>query len=890
MDSYLKNLRNIGEIYLKNNIPLILLNGINPNGTCTCRKSDCAHKGKHPVQSKPNETALLDASEIGVHFSGTLPYNLAAWIRQDSGLIIIDVDKKNGGFEAFKKLENDFGTLPLTTKVNSGGGGFHLYYRLPEGLLNLIVSTATKNKYEGIDFITNGNIVIPGSRHHSMNYYTFDSSLESQNFSITELPESICKGLAAVAKKSAAALTQNVDEETINEGGRNNSLFKIALNLFSNNFSDEDAWSKLCELNSTKCNPPLAESELRSIFVSARKKIPQSYPYSVINGHTHVEIDNEQFEVGNFHIALNEQLKIDDGSDNQRTNIYLLKIVHPKIQPDIIKVSPEELESGTYLEKTDARLIIKSHKMKDHLRKAVRLLGDLTAVQEIKIHTGWTKLNGENVFITNSGAIGANGLDKNFRTHEDYGGPSGYTLSLAQNESDFQKFSKILADLVSVADPKVTYPLLASVFRAPLYSMLPTDFSVGVIGKTGSMKSTLAALFLSFYGTDFSVSNLPENFGSTPNAIELKTFLHKDVPLVIDDYVVGEINSNQGEKIFRSIGNRNGRHRLTKDILLRSSYIPRGLILFTGEDMNLKQSVRARMVLTYSESNSIDKKLLTDLQRKASHGELSKIMGEYVKWIAANFNLIAAAIKDELYLIPDKFNAELLHTRTAPNLSNLYLGITYFLKFCAEKNIFSEVNLKSFETNALNAFASLIKVQNEHQTGADPVESFLLCLRGAIEASKAHIKLEHEPALRVVGKFLGYRSHNNYGGQSTYQPTGDKIGLISGGQLMLHKDKTMLVVKDYARSRNIKFDISVSMLATHLKDKGLLITDPDRTTIKRTFEGNRERCWLFDNWLRILEPDFYETHQAGSDLSKATLNNLLSAPNAPLFTLTESTH
>lgn len=889
MDNHLNNLRSVGELYLRNNIPLILYHGVDLNGQCTCKVGNCRSTGKHPVNSNPVETAILDLSALNSQFSKSIKYNLAAWITKGSGLLIVDVDKKNGGLESFQQLEKDFGILPPTTKVNSGGGGFHLYYKIPKEFVNLTIPVNSK-KYLGIDFITNKNIVIPGSFHHSLNYYTFEDSLESKNFILAELPQVICKFLTENIKVAPTITVMNSDTETIEEGSRNNALFKIALDLFSKNFTDEDAWTTINELNIAKCRPPLDESELKTLFASARKKIPKSYPYSVANGHTYVEIENEQLEVGNFHIALKEQLKIDDGSDNQRTNIYLLKIIHPKIQPDIIKVSPEELESGTYLEKTDARLIIKSHKMKDHLRKAVRRLGDLNAIQEIKIHTGWTTQNGETVFITNSGAIGANGIDKNFRTHEDYGGPFGYSLTLVEKSTDFQEFGKILTDLVSVTDAKVTYPLLASVFRAPLYSLLPTDFSVGVIGKTGSMKSTLAALYLSFYGSDFSVSNLPENFGSTPNAIELKTFLHKDVLLVIDDYVVGEINQFNGERIFRSIGNRSGRNRMTKDTLLKSSYTPRGLILFTGEDMNLRQSIRARMVLTYSESNTIDKKLLTILQRKASLGVFAKIMGEYVKWLAVNFNSIGLSIKDELLVMQDKFQTETLHAKTIPNLSNLFVGIEYFLKFCAAKNILSDDVLKVFETTAFDAFLSLVKVQNEHQTGADPVENFMLCLRGAIEASKAHIKLEHEPALRIVGKFLGYKCQSNYTGQTNYQAMGDKIGLVKDGQLMLFKDKTMLVVKDYARTRNIKFDISENMLARHLKDKGLLITDTDRTTIKRTIEGSRERCWVFDNWLKIIEPDFYDTHQSGTDTSKAIMNNLLSAPNAPLFTLTESIH
>lgn len=889
MSNYIENILCMAELYLKNGIPLVLYHGITPEGECSCfEKEKCKHPGKHPVFKNPAASKITNISDLKRFLKEGQFRNLAAMIESGSRLFVIDVDKKNGGLESYEKFIADFGYPPKTTKVLTGGGGFHLYFRLPTSFWNQKIPIEFK-KYKGIEFFTNKNIVIPGSRHFSKNIYKLDDSEESASFIFAEIPEKFLIAIQNGKEKGTENNSNDAFPDSIPEGSRNNSMFKLALELLEKNDAEDIAWQLLQSLNSTKCKPALDDAELLSIFESAKKRHANSCPYYFYDGYTYYKKDGIPQRLGNFHIVLQEQLKIDDGSGDAPSIIYVLKIHHPKIYPDIIKVTPEQLENGSYLEKTDARLILQNLKQKDHLRKAVRLMGNTDACQDIKIHTGWIKYKDQMVFLSNSGAIGADGINKDLKTHEDYGGPSGYTLNLTKQQSDFTSFGQILLNLLSVSEPQVTYPLLAAAFRAPLYSMSPTDFAVGVIGKTGSMKSTIAALFLGFFGSDFSVSNLPENFGSTPNSIERRTFLHKDVVLVIDDFVVGEISTFNAERIFRSIGNRSGRGRLTKDITLRTSYIPRGLIVFTGEDMNLRQSIRARMILVYSEAQSINKKVLTDLQRISSQGVFSQIMGEYIKWLAPNYEKFQATIKEEIANLLEIFQSELLHNRIAPNLSNLFIGIKFFNRFCVEKNILSANQTQEIEQEALEAFKSLVRVQLEHQIGSDPIENFLMCLRGAIETNKAHIKIEQESLIKVLGKFLGYKNLSQISNISSYQPMGEKIGLIKKGELWLLKDKTMLVIKEYARNRSVKFDISENMLGRHLRDGGWLIVDDGRANIKRTFEPNhRPRCWVFNNWMDVLEPDIHESIKNADNSTKAMLEGLFGAPIAPFLSSSSS--
>ena len=53
------------------------------------------------------------------------------------GLLVIDVDARNGGIESYKNLIDDIPTIAgagLIVETGSGGGSKHLYFKCDEGL------------------------------------------------------------------------------------------------------------------------------------------------------------------------------------------------------------------------------------------------------------------------------------------------------------------------------------------------------------------------------------------------------------------------------------------------------------------------------------------------------------------------------------------------------------------------------------------------------------------------------------------------------------------------------------------------------------------------------------------------------------------------------------
>ena len=97
----------------------------------------------------------------------------------------------------------------------------------------------------------------------------------------------------------------------------------------------------------------------------------------------------------------------------------------------------------------------------------------------------------------------------------------GYGMERSYNHVDIQTAASLLWQ--SLAPEEIMLPLLSFTFLSPLNHFLKAagcepKFVLLLSGKTGSRKSTLAALMLSFFGK-FTASELPLSFRDTANSI-----------------------------------------------------------------------------------------------------------------------------------------------------------------------------------------------------------------------------------------------------------------------------------------------------------------------------------------------------------------------------------
>ena len=184
-----QTLINYAQFYASRGFPVFPVHAV-INGRCSCRNSACPQKqrGKHPATRHGLKEATTDFEAIA-RFWSNVAYNIGIRTGGDAGLFVVDIDLSKGGLESFASIEAE---LPTTTKQLTGGGGFHLLYKMPQGLVgknqNNIKRAADGKILHGIDTRgENGYIIAAPSNHHSGGVYEWSKSATPWE-QLTEIP------------------------------------------------------------------------------------------------------------------------------------------------------------------------------------------------------------------------------------------------------------------------------------------------------------------------------------------------------------------------------------------------------------------------------------------------------------------------------------------------------------------------------------------------------------------------------------------------------------------------------------------------------------------------------------------------------------------------------
>lgn len=130
---------------------------------CTCGKDSCKSQGKHPRHIFPNfEHGARDATlDIDVFAQAVAIFpNSNIGIVPPEGVLVIDVDPRNGGDDTIDELEARHGALPDTVEQITGSGGRHIVVRLSPGM------AAPSKLGPGIDLITNSRFIVAEPSMH----------------------------------------------------------------------------------------------------------------------------------------------------------------------------------------------------------------------------------------------------------------------------------------------------------------------------------------------------------------------------------------------------------------------------------------------------------------------------------------------------------------------------------------------------------------------------------------------------------------------------------------------------------------------------------------------------------------------------------------------------
>lgn len=254
------------------------------------------------------------------------------------------------------------------------------------------------------------------------------------------------------------------------------------------------------------------------------------------------------------------------------------------------------------------------------------------------VHTGWNKDKDGSFYLTGRGAIGRQNVAVALGD-----GMGRYNLPLSVTTEQAAEAGIIALSFLKVATPAVAIPLFASALLCPLVSMFEVmpNFSFFLYGDTGTFKSTLALLILSFYGDFPSLTNLA-NFSDTANSIERNAYMIKDAPMVIDDLhpsndrILAQKMITTLQLIAYGAGNRTGRGRLNQDATAKQTYYPRGMVYFTSEQEAPIASTIARLFIVRINKHDVNVENLSELQKSAKY--LPYFMAGYISFLQKDYD------------------------------------------------------------------------------------------------------------------------------------------------------------------------------------------------------------------------------------------------------------
>ena len=339
-------------------------------------------------------------------------------------------------------------------------------------------------------------------------------------------------------------------------------------------------------------------------------------------------------QLTNFTARIVSDIVLDDGEQERREFSVEAEVGGCKMA---FPLSTAEFGSMNWVLRRLGPKAIVCPGQQQHARAAIQWLSGPVQQERTFTHLGWRKWGTQYMYLHADGALGADGILSGVQVQL----PSSlqlFRIPPPERSSDQAQFIRASLRFLSLAPDRVTFPLLAAVYRAPFGKV---DFSMFLVGKTGVFKTAIAAICQQHFGSAMNAAHLPGHFASTANALELLAFHAKDALLVVDDFAPAGRHGDEGlesiaERLFRAVGNQQGRSRMVGNGQVQQSRSPRALLLATREEVPQGHSIRARLLIVEAALGEVDGALLSECQRA----------GEEVIWLArwAHFSLGSPAV------------------------------------------------------------------------------------------------------------------------------------------------------------------------------------------------------------------------------------------------------
>lgn len=221
-------------------------------------------KGKRPKTRNGCKDATTDAAQVKAWWQQWPNANIGiATGKRSGGIFVIDLDidedKGIDGYHTLEDWQRENGCFPDTWTAITGRGGYHLYFKTKNEVRN------RAGIIDGVDVRGDGGYVVaPPSIHQNGNRYEWE--YDPSEFKIAEADNNVNFFLESGMKTPSTRFSM---PDIVNDGERNELIFRFACMMQAKGASDEAVFAATMAENTSKCNPPLEEKEVRIIVNSA---------------------------------------------------------------------------------------------------------------------------------------------------------------------------------------------------------------------------------------------------------------------------------------------------------------------------------------------------------------------------------------------------------------------------------------------------------------------------------------------------------------------------------------------------------------------------------------------------------------------------------------------